>query len=77
VWLASRFDMICFKLYAAVDQGARSHHFQDLQDLRPTADELLAAARWTTTHDPSPAFRGLLVSIMEDLAVENANDALG
>src|SRR5574337_726201 len=53
-WLASRFDMICFKLYAAVDQGARSRHLQDLRDLGPERDELLSAARWSVTHDPSP-----------------------
>jgi hypothetical protein len=23
-WLAGRFDMVCFKLYAAVDQGGKS-----------------------------------------------------
>ena len=27
-WLAGRFDMVCFKLYAAVDQGPRSRHFR-------------------------------------------------
>lgn len=76
VWMADRFDMICFKLYASVDQGRRSHHFQDLRDLRPTADELRTAAGWTTTHDPSPAFRGLLVSILGELGVEGADVAL-
>lgn len=76
VWMASPFDMICFKLYAAVDQGTRSHHFQDLRDLRPTPDELLTAARWTTTHDPSAAFRGLLVSVLEELGLDDADAAL-
>ena len=55
-WLADRFDMICFKLYAAVDQGPRSRHLQDLRELRSDRDELLAAARWTVTHDPSPGY---------------------
>jgi len=77
VWLASRFDMVCFKLYAAVDQGTRSHHFQDLQELRPSRDELLAAARWTMSHDPSAGFRGLLITILEQLGVEHADAALG
>ena len=44
-WLAGRFDMVCFKLYAAVDQGTRSRHFQDLGDLHPEKDELISAAR--------------------------------
>lgn len=76
VWMAGRFDMICFKLYAAVDQGTRSHHFQDLRELRPTRDELVAAGRWTTTHDPSSVFRALLISLIEAFGVEDADAAL-
>ena len=76
-WLAGRFDMVCFKLYAAVDQGARSRHFQDLRDLEPEIDELLAAARWASSHDPSPGFRSLLVKMLLALGVEDADAALG
>ncbi len=75
-WLAGRFDMVCFKLYAAVDQGPRSRHLQDLVELRPTQNELLEAARWTITHDPSPAFRSLLVGALSDLGVERADASL-
>lgn len=53
---AGRFDQICFKLYAATDQGPRSKHVQDLRQLDPTLDELRAAAKWTRSHDPSPGF---------------------
>src|SRR3989304_5283441 len=56
-WLAGRFDMVCFKLHAAVDQGPRSRHLQDLRDLSPDRDDLVAAARWSVTHDPSPGYR--------------------
>ncbi len=45
LYLADRADQIFFKLYAAVDQGPRSKHFEDLRSLRPTADELRAALR--------------------------------
>lgn len=76
-WLAGRFDMVCFKLYAAVDQGSRSRHFQDLRDLRPERDDLLAAARWARSHDPSPGFRSLLVETLRALGVEEADAALG
>ncbi len=76
-WLADRFDMVCFKLYAAVDQGPRSRHFQDLRDLDPEHDDLLAAARWARSHDPSPGFRSLLVETLRALGVEDANAALG
>ena len=71
-WLAGRIDMIFFKLYAAVDQGPRSRHFQDLRELTPSEDELKAAARWATTHDPSPGFRLMLVQTLSSLGVEEA-----
>lgn len=76
-WLAGWFDMVCFKLYAAVDQGPRSRHFQDLRDLGPTRDDLLAAARWTRSHDPSPGFRTLLVETLRALDIEDADAAVG
>ncbi len=76
-YLAGRFDMVCFKLYAAVDLGPRSRHFQDLRELGPTQDELLAAARWTVTHDPSTGFRSLLLDMLGDLGVEDVDARLG
>jgi len=76
-WLAAWFDMVCFKLYAAVDQGPRSRHFQDLHDLGPGRDDLLAAARWARSHDPSSGFRRLLVETLRRLGVEDADAALG
>jgi hypothetical protein len=69
--------MVCFKLYAAVDQGSRSRHFQDLRDLEPERDDLLAAARWARSHDPSPGFRSLLVDTLRALGVEDADAPLG
>ena len=76
-WLADRVDMVCFKLYAAVDQGTRSRHLQDLRELRPDRDELLAAARWTVTHDPSPGYRSLLADTLRHLGMEDAGGSLG
>lgn len=74
--LASRLDQICFKLYAAADQGPASKHVGDLRQLEASRDELLFAARWTRTHDPSPAFRSELVRALEFLGVEDAGDEL-
>ena len=54
--LAGRFDQICFKLYAAVDQGPDSKHFSDLKLLKPTKSELEQAERWCRTHDVSEGF---------------------
>ncbi|MGH2511887.1 MAG: DUF6036 family nucleotidyltransferase [Candidatus Limnocylindrales bacterium] len=75
-WLAGRFDMVCFKLFAAVDQGPRSRHLQDLGDLEPDPGELLAAARWTLTHDPSPGYRLVLVEMLRTLGMEDADGRL-
>ena len=67
--IADRRDQIFFKLYAAVDQGPRSKHIEDLRRLKPTADELRAAAAWARTHDPSVAFRVELRGALRDLGI--------
>ena len=72
VLLAARVDQICFKLYAAVDQGSRSKHFADLRQLEPTREELLHAARWTIEHDPSPGYRRVLLETLRQLGIEDA-----
>lgn len=68
--LPAREDQICFKLYAAVDRGPNDKHFEDLMKLNPTAEELMFAARWTVTHDPSEAFRGELFNCLAEMGVE-------
>lgn len=73
VHLPAREDLVCFKLYAAVDQGERSKHFADLRALAPTSEQLLSAARWTRTHDPSPGFLIELQRILELLGIEVPN----
>lgn len=60
-----RRDQIFFKLYAAVDRGGPSYHLDDLRTLIPTDEELLAAAKWTMTQDPSQAFAKTLVAMLE------------
>ena len=62
---------------AAVDQGPRSRHVQDLRDLHPDRNEILAGARWTVTHDPSPGYRSVLVDMLRQLGVEDADASLG
>ncbi|MCB1074138.1 MAG: hypothetical protein KDK59_01245 [Simkania sp.] len=56
LYCASRVDQICFKLYASVDQGPTSKHFEDLKLLRPTKHELEKAGSWCKTHDVSEGF---------------------
>jgi hypothetical protein len=70
IHLTSRFDQICFKLYAATDRGPDDKHFHDLVQLRPTKEELLTAAAWTRTHDPSEGFRTTLIGCLDRFGVE-------
>jgi hypothetical protein len=75
--LASRFDQICLKLHAAADRGdPEGKHAHDLRALSPTADELLAAALWAQTHDPSQGFRSVLLHVLTDFGVNHADDQL-
>lgn len=67
--LASRTDQIALKVYAAVDQGPRSKHVEDLRRLDPSAAELTAAARWARTHDPSPGFEQELRALLRSFGV--------
>jgi len=71
VLYADRYDQIHFKLYAMVDQGGGRHE-EDLRSLAPTREELLAAARWTTSHDPSIGFRQQLLLALGELGVDDA-----
>ena len=72
VHFAGRHDQIHFKLYAMTDQGAGRHE-ADLRALRPSRDELIAAARWARTQDPSPGFLMVLVSALRHLGVEDVD----
>lgn len=74
VHFASRLDQIHFKLFAMVDQ-AGGRHEADLRALSPSREELIAAARWSMTQDPSPGYRMVLEDALRALGVED--DALG
>jgi hypothetical protein len=73
--LAGRFDQICFKFYAAVDHGPRSKHVDDLRRLKPTRDELLAAAAWARAHDRSPEFADMSRQTLSFFGVEEDDAA--
>ncbi len=72
IHFASRYDQIHFKLFAMVDQGSGKHEV-DLRVLDPSEDELMHAARWTMTHDPSPGFRDELLAVLQYLGVTDAD----
>jgi hypothetical protein len=71
VFFAARIDLIYFKVFAAVDQGY-GRHTDDLLEMKPTDPEMAAAARWAITHDPSPGFRIMLVSMLQQLGFNHA-----
>lgn len=70
-----RYDQIHFKLYAAADHGP-GRHVSDLRDLQLTADELLAAARWTRLQDPSEGFLFVLGELLTHLGHARLTDRL-
>lgn len=74
--IASRYDQIFLKLYAAADQSPGSKHADDLRRLRPTREELVAAARWTVSQDPSDGFRLLLREALIELEAEDVDRIL-
>lgn len=72
VGFAGRRSIIALKLFAAVDQGSESVHFQDLIALDPLDSELEDAAAWVARQDPAPGFAALV-----EEEVGNVRDALG
>jgi hypothetical protein len=74
--VASRVDQVALKVYAAADAGPRSKHFQDLQNLSPSEEELVQAGRWAITHDPSQGFRSQLLGCLGALGVRDAGTRL-
>ncbi len=72
IYLASRYDQIQFKLYVLVERGPGKHE-QDLRALAPTDAELLAAARWTHTQDPSEGYLQMLDHTLSNLEVDHAD----
>lgn len=72
VHFAGRVDQIHFKLFAMVDQ-AGGRHEADLRALHPSTAELIAAARWSLTQDPSPGYRMVLREALSALGVEDAD----
>jgi len=74
VYFASRHDQIFFKVYAAANRGG--YHVDDLLLLRPTSEEIVAAARWCRTHDPSDGFLQILTSMLKILKYDDAAEKM-
>ena len=65
VGFAGRQSIIALKLFAAVDQGPRSVHLQDLVALAPTADELDEAVDWVLSQDVGDMFPALVEEVKD------------
>ncbi len=65
VFFIGRLDQIYFKLYASVDRGSPSYHLDDLIQLNPTQEELLAASRWSMEQDPSSGYSQTLKEMLK------------
>jgi hypothetical protein len=75
VHFIDRFDQICLKTYAAVNSGEQ-RHLADLRALRPTDDEMLAAARWTVTQDALEEFADIVRDFLRKTGFSGVADRL-
>jgi len=64
VGFAGRRSLIALKLFAAVDRGPESVHYQDLLALAPTVAELESAADWVVGQDAGGEFPQLLKQVL-------------
>ncbi len=65
VGLVGRRTLVALKLFAAIDQGPRSVHYQDLITLAPTTEELEGVIMWVKTQDASEAFTLMLDQVID------------
>ena len=75
VFFISRIDQIFFKLYASVDQFG-SYHADDLDSLEPTQDELIEAAKWSMSHDPSEGYRFSMKLFLSEFGYGNVAEKI-
>ena len=64
VGFAGRQTLITLKLFAAVDRGPESVHYQDLLALQPTPSELATAEEWVVGQDTSEHFPKLIQDVI-------------
>lgn len=55
---------------------AAGKHFDDLLALKPTADELEEAARWSMTHDESEGYRQVLKDLLNHMGYKDVAERL-
>ena len=72
VYFISRYDQICFKMYASINGGGQ-RHLNDLLTLKPSDDELITAARWCLSQDASEIFPYLVIDFLEKVGFQNVS----
>lgn len=75
--LAGRQTLVALKLFAAVDRGPGSVHYQDLVKLTPTFDELQEAAAWVKTQDAAAEFSELVDQVIDHVQRDVRRDDFG
>ena len=75
VHFLSRYDQICFKLYAAADHGM-GKHYDDLLSLDPSSQELEEAARWSMTHDVSDTYKQIVKELLNHMGHDDVAERL-
>ena len=65
IGILERRDLVYFKLYASAGQaGPDDVHVRDLLALRPSGEELQAAAAWVRTQDAGPDFHAVVARVV-------------
>jgi hypothetical protein len=62
--LASRFDQVCLKLYAATDDAPGGKHFRDLIALGASDEDLQDASAWVKDQDAGPEFSSFVDAVV-------------
>jgi hypothetical protein len=71
----SRFDQICFKMYAAINGGGE-RHLSDLYKLDPNEEELFNASTWCLTQDASDYFPIIVKDFLRKVGYPNVANRL-
>ncbi|NQV71701.1 hypothetical protein HQ496_01160 [bacterium] len=70
VGMVGRKGLIPLKLFASIDQGPESKHWQDLIALRPSEKELTRAIDWVKTQDESEYFKQFVEQASDKLRIQ-------
>jgi hypothetical protein len=70
VHFISRFDQICFKMYASINGGGE-RHLNDLYNLKPNDVEIYTAAQWCLTQDASDVFPKIVIDFLRKVGYKH------